>query len=129
MARRAREPRGGEWIVRRRWLERRRRLYGAALTKDQRHASGQAAATILFLPFGLAWLLLTLGDLMRETLAHVRGTPWIIEAKLDASKHEVMVWRVAGWSESRQALDEIVTGIERGEHTTRFGAPEVDFGA
>jgi hypothetical protein len=124
MARRAKDPRGGEWVVRRRWLERRRRLRGAALTRNQRYHSGQSAAFILFLPFGIAWLLLTLADLVRESLAHLGGKPWIIEAKLDALKQERLRWRVAGWSHSRQAIHEIVAALSRGDELTRFGEPE-----
>lgn len=129
MARRVRDPRGGEWVVRRRWLERRRRLRGAALTRSQPYHSGQAAAFILFLPFGVAWLLLTLADLLRESLARLRGKPWMIEAKLDALKQERLRWRVAGWSDSRAAVDEIVAALSRGDELTRFGEPESELAA
>jgi hypothetical protein len=124
MARRVQDPRGGEWIVRRRWLERRRRLRGAVLTKPQPYQRGQSAAFLLFLPFLVAWLLLTLVDLFRELVAHASGKPWLIEAKLDALKEERLRWRVTGWSQSRQAVREVVTALSRGEELTRFGEPE-----
>lgn len=124
MARRVEDPRGGEWIVRRRWLDRRHRLRGAALLRPQPYRSGQAFALILFLPFGLAWLLLTFADLLRELAAHVGAKPWIIEADLDALKQERLTWRVAGWSQSRQAIGETVEALSRGDELTRFGEPE-----
>jgi hypothetical protein len=127
MARRVPDPRGGEWILRRRWLERRRRLRGAALTRPQRYHSGQSAAFILFAPFGIAWLLLTFADFLREVAAHLAGKPWLIEAKLDALKEERLRWRVTAWSHSRQAVREIAAALSRGDELTRFGEPERDF--
>lgn len=127
MARRVQDPRGGEWIVRRRWLSRRHRLRGAALLRPQPYRSGQGFALILFLPFGLVWLLLTFVDLLRELAAHLGGKPWVIEARLDALKEERLTWRVAGWSQSRQAMGETVEALSRGDELTRFGEPERDF--
>ena len=126
MSRRAEDPRGGAWVIRRRWLERRPRLRGASLTREQRHHSGQSLAFILFVPFALAWLLLTSADLLRELLAHASGKPWIIEARRNALKEERLTWRVAGWSDSKEALREIVAALSRGEEPTRFGEPERD---
>jgi hypothetical protein len=34
------------------------------------------------------------------------------------------LWRVAGWSHSRQAIHEIVAALSRGDELTRFGEPE-----
>jgi hypothetical protein len=124
VARRVEDPRGGDWLVRRRWLERRRRLRGAALTRSQTYHSGQAAALILFAPFGLVWLLLTIADLFRELAAHLGGKPWLIEARRDALKEERLTWRVTGWSHSRQAIEEIVRALSQGDELTRFGEPK-----
>ena len=124
VARRVKDPRGGEWIVRRRWLEHRRRLVGSALTRPQPQHSGQAFAFVLFLPFGAAWLLLTIFDLGRGVIARAAGSPWTVEARRNALKREQLVWRVVGWSQSRRALEEAVSALSRGDELTSFGEPE-----
>lgn len=110
--------------MRRRWLEKRRRLVGSALTRPQRHQSGQAFAFVLFLPFGAAWLLLTIFDFVRAAITRASGAPWTVEARRNALKREQLVWRVVGWSESRRALDEAASALSRGDELTSFGEPE-----
>jgi hypothetical protein len=105
-------------------MARRRKVYGRALTRPQHHQSGQSLATLLFLPFGIVWLGLTLVDLVRALFAHASGEPWTIEARLDASKEELLTWRVVGWSESRRAIEETVEALAQGHELTSFGEPE-----
>ncbi|MDX6440806.1 MAG: hypothetical protein QOE43_535 [Gaiellaceae bacterium] len=128
MARKVRDPRGGTWTVRRSWLDRKRRLRGTALTRDQHYQSGAAAALLLFLPFLVAYLVLTAVDFVVSAVRHGRGRPWRIEARLNGVKREVLTWRVAGWQRSKQAIDEAARALARGEELTSFGEPERSVG-
>jgi hypothetical protein len=133
VARRVQDPRGGEWIVRRRWLERRRPLYGVGMwTREEGHeafrqygiAPWQLLAVFLFVPLLVISAVRTLVELVLSLIAHARGRAWTIEARLDAIKQERLTWHVHGWAESRRAIAETATALSRGYELTSFGEPE-----
>jgi hypothetical protein len=131
VARRVLDPRGGEWVVRRRWLERRRPLYGLGIwSREEGPLRGygvgpwQLLAILLLFPLVLVSAARRLVDLVASALAHLRGRPWTIEAQLDAVKQERLTWRVAGWGESKRAIAEAAAALARGHELTSFGEPE-----
>lgn len=76
------------------------------------------AAVVVFLVLPLAILLVevllflvlvALGVLARVALRR----PWILEARRDDGRE--LLWSMAGWGASREALAEIAAGLERGD--------------
>jgi hypothetical protein len=131
VARRVLDPRGGEWVIRRRWIERRRPLYGLGIWEREEgplHAYGvgpwQLLAMFLLVPLVIVSAARRLLELVAAALAHARGRPWTVEARLDAVKHERLTWRVRGWGESKRAVAEAAAALSLGHELTTFGEPE-----
>jgi hypothetical protein len=133
-------PTGAVWRVRRRWLSRRlprlRRVSGDAAGEVASQPGGwlpfdigdvgdleawlvaiAALVLIIFvlvpvLLFGfeliIVGVLLATGIIGRLFL----GRPWIIEA--NSSSGETLTWEVAGWRQSRHALDETARALAAG---------------
>lgn len=132
------DPGGRRWRVRRRWLGRwrRPRWRGADPTSldvpdfglgDADGIIGLifAIVAIVVLAAFVAFVALPLAILLVELLIFVVlagagiagrlafGRPWTLEARPDDGG-AVRTWSVAGWRDSREALDEIATAVERG---------------
>ena len=124
MARRVRTPTGGEWVIRRRWIDRTRKWYGYdwATSGTDEHWGGRR----FVFPMLAFYAVMRMADLVASTAGHLLGAPWTIEAKLDAIRKERLTWRVRGWSESKRALDEAATALSHGHTVTSFGEPERD---
>jgi hypothetical protein len=132
------DPQGRRWRVRRRWLVApvRPRWRGAdggffdvpdigVGDADGLLGAIVAVVVIVILAAFVAFYLLPLAILLVEVLifvvlaaAGIAGRlllrrPWTLEAEaLDGGPK--MMWSVAGWRDSRDALDEIATAVERG---------------
>jgi hypothetical protein len=121
MSSKVRDPRGGGWTIRRRWLEHRSRLRGWSLMRTSNFLAG-----VIFLPLLAGWIATVFFEFLGETSGRfLRGRPWLIEARLDAAmRPEILSWRVRGWSASRRALAEAAEALARGEEVTSFGEPE-----
>ncbi len=53
------------------------------------------------------------------------GRPWIVEME-EADGYRVHSWRIAGWSESKHAIDEIAAAVRAGEDPAPPGAEAVE---
>ena len=149
MARKVVAPDGRVWTVRRLWLPRLRRRnrqrddsdddsaddgddwasgpWGDLLTVPDDPAGlvvGLVAivAIGLFVFFLLPYTLFVLELLVVPLLFAYRiafGKPWTVEAISRGRPRKVMRWKVVGWRESGEAVEEVAHCLEQGERTPR----------
>ena len=113
----ARDPDGGTWTIRERWLPR----IGGLPANDAVDAfDGGGLPTpfaVLALPFGIVWTLLVwLSRFPRAALTAMFLPPWI-EAVRETEPRIEMTWRARDRQRGPKVIDAIAARIARGELT------------
>ncbi len=114
-SRTTRDPQGGVWVVRERWLPRIGGLPPNALADSVDGPGLALPLDLVLLPLGLAWSVLMW--LARFPLAAFTGTflpPWI-DAVRETEPRVEMTWRARNRQVGPRVIESIAARIERGE--------------
>ena len=127
-ARTTRDPQGGVWTIRERWLPH----IGGLPPNDAADALDTGSALpfdVLLVPFGLFWSLLCWLARFPVAAAVAMFLPPWIDAVRETEPRIEMTWRARNRQVGPHVIDSIVARIERGELTAEVeGAEFVCFG-